>query len=193
MRYKVILSMIISISAFSIVKIINSYNSSNYYLPKTVQNNLNQKERIQPKSSNSKQLQITWDVLDNWEETSGNNFALATYKINDKVFDAEISITMFPGNAGGVKNNVNRWRRQLELPELDIESINKNAEIRSNSLGKFSIYKIINDQKPETAFLCMIQSSGDNTIFIKLKSTLNGINRLKNIFYNFCFSIRDKE
>ena len=193
MKYKVILSMIISISAFSIVKIINSYNSSNYYFSKKVQNNLNKKERIQAKSSNSKQLKITWDILENWEETSGNNFALATYKINDKVFDAEISITMFPGNAGGVKNNVNRWRRQLELPELDIESINKNAEIRSNSLGKFSIYKIINDQKPETAFLCMIQSSGDNTIFIKLKSTFNGINRLKNIFYNFCFSIRDKE
>ena len=62
-----------------------------------------------------------------------------------------------------------------------------------NNLGKFSIYKIINVQNSEIAFLCMIQSLDDSTIFVKLKSTENGINKLEAIFYDFCFSFRYKE
>ena len=48
-------------------------------------------------------LKISWDAPSSWEEIQGNSFSLATYKINNLDEDANISITQFPGDAGGVK------------------------------------------------------------------------------------------
>ena len=189
MKYNAILVIIVFISSMSMVFIINNHEQSN-----KPQLNLVANEQIQKKVNAKKKInnskKIIWDVIDSWEKIPGSNFSLANYKINNLSFEAEISITQFPGNAGGIENNVNRWRKQLDLENQKIETIVKNADYNNNDLGEFSIHKIINNESQELAFLCMIQSLDDSTVFIKLKTTLNGINQLKSMFYKFCLSLR---
>ena len=134
--------------------------------------------------------EISWNIPSDWEEIQGNSFSLAVYKILNTSDYSEISITKFPGDAGGIENNVNRWRRQVGLPSEKIEKIISDADFNSNSIGKFSMHKIINEKAPESAFLCKIMPLESSTVFVKLKSTMNGVGELKKEFYRFCSSFR---
>ena len=144
----------------------------------------------QDKNSATHDEEISWDIPSDWEEIQGNSFSLAIYKILNTTDYSEISITQFPDDAGGIENNVNRWRRQVDLPSEKIERIISDADFNSNSIGKFSMHEIINKKSPELAFLCMIMPLKNSTVFVKLKSTIDGVGELKKTFYKFCSSFR---
>ena len=84
------------------------------------------------------------------------------------------------------------WGKDLES-EIEtkwLQKIISDADFNSNSIGKFSMHKIINEKAPESAFLCMIMPLESSTVFVKLKSTMNGVGELKKEFYRFCSSFR---
>ena len=113
---------------------------------------------------------------------------LASYSIPFSGGNADLSITNFSGDGGGVLANVNRWRGQLNLSPLTIDKLNDKAYIGESSLGQFKMFKIINSQDESSAFLCSIFKIGNNTIFVKLIASLPGINQLENEFKEFCSS-----
>ena len=133
---------------------------------------------------------IVWSVPSEWEEIAGNTFSLAVYKILNVKDYSEISVSKFPGDAGGVESNVNRWRRQVELSPLNLDQIISESITKINPIGRYSLHKIINNEKIQTAFLCMILPLDDSTIFVKLKSTKNEISNLEQSFIEFCSSFR---
>jgi hypothetical protein len=55
-----------------------------------------------------------------WIEQSAGDVRQASFLAGPTRLDA--SVTAFPGDAGGLLANVNRWRRQLDLPPLASES-----------------------------------------------------------------------
>ena len=91
---------------------------------------------------------------------------------------------------GGIENNVNRWRRQVDLEPLDKTKILNNAFEQSNSIGEYTIHEIVNLDKPDVAFLCMILTLDNSTVFIKLKTRLSEINKFRKSFLKFCSSFR---
>ena len=129
---------------------------------------------------------IFWEAESNWIEVSGNTMRLASYQIPYDNGFADLSVTKFPGEAGGIESNVNRWRKQLDLNEQTLAEINRSASYFTNSIGEFSVYKLSNNEKPELAFLCMILPVGNSTLFVKLNTTISGINNLEKTFINFC-------
>ena len=133
---------------------------------------------------------VVWSVPNDWEEIVGNTFSLAVYKILNVKDYSEISVSKFPGDAGGVESNVNRWRRQVELSPLNLDQIISESITKINPIGTYSLHKIINNEKIQIAFLCMILPLDDSTIFVKLKSTKNEINNLEQSFIEFCSSFR---
>ena len=154
-----------------------TYIIKKYHNPNNIQSDIKKNNKIN----------FSWNTPDNWVETSGNNFAIAVYDINES---SKISITEFPGLAGGIKDNVNRWRKQLDLPIQSIEQINDESSFYSNSMTEFSIHKIINVENPNSAFLCAILPLKKSTVFIKLESSKEGLNRLESIFLDFCHSFK---
>ena len=133
-------------------------------------------------------INFSWDAPDSWIKTKGNNFALAVYNFTAFGENVKISITEFPGLAGGIKDNVNRWRKQLGLPSQTIDQINDESILHSNAMGEFSMHKIINIKNPNLAFLSAILPLKQSTVFVKLESSKEGLNRLEHIFLNFCSS-----
>ena len=62
---------------------------------------------------------VTWQALPGWEEQPASGPRRGTFKIRGKDGgEAELSITAFPGDVGGLLANVNRWRGQIQLPPV---------------------------------------------------------------------------
>lgn len=132
---------------------------------------------------------FTWDALGSWNSIDNNSFSLANYQIPHKDGLADLSITKFPGDAGGVVANVNRWRRQLELEAHSLQQINENSITGSSMIGSFSVHRLVNDNINQ-AFLCAILPYQDSVIFIKLKSNVIVMNSLEKKFLDFCSSFK---
>ena len=109
------------------------------------------------------------------------------YLSTSKIINENVSISIFPGDAGGIEKNVNRWRRQLNLIPISIENINK-EEINNPLLGNYYLFHEINNQENK-AIIAAIIPQKDNTIFIKMNtSKLLSYDR-KYEFILFCQSL----
>ena len=104
-----------------------------------------------------------------------------------------MSVTHFPGDAGGVTANVNRWRKQLSLPEITQREIELNSQNFKSNIGSYQIYKIINPENKESGFLCAIIPANNFTIFIKLNSYPKTIDNLMEEFIEFSSSFKYNE
>ena len=135
-------------------------------------------------------LSFAWNTPSSWMEGKKSSMRLASYSVPFSNGTADLSITNFSGDGGGVLSNVNRWRKQINLPSQSIDEINANALTEKSNLGDYQIYKIINFENEETAFLCSILSIKNSTIFVKMSSTKQGIEELGSQFVDFCSSFR---
>ena len=132
-----------------------------------------------------------WSAPKSWNlKENTSSFRLASYDVPYLNSKADLSITKFPGDAGGIQANVNRWRKQLNLSELTLDQIESNAISGESNLGKYTIYKIINNKDAASAFLCMILQLKDYTIFVKLNTSIKGIELLESEFITFCSSLK---
>jgi hypothetical protein len=55
-----------------------------------------------------------WQAPADWKEVAAGEFLVAKFEIAANTF---VNVSSSPGDGGGVAANVNRWRRQLGLPE----------------------------------------------------------------------------
>ena len=80
-----------------------------------------------------------------------------------------VSISIFKGDGGGIEQNVNRWRGQLNLPEKKIQNINSKT-INSPFLGDFYLFHEFNPYTNK-AIIGAIMPYKDETIFIKINTS----------------------
>lgn len=69
--------------------------------------------------------QIKWEVPENWKPVPATSMRYASFAVAGQNGEtADISISVFPGEAGGDLQNVNRWRGQIGLePVEDIKAL----------------------------------------------------------------------
>ena len=151
-----------------------------------------------PKKSTSKyeseirsNLELSWDAPVLWEKyKSSSTMRLASYKVpytDDYSSDyGDLSITVLNGFSGNLQANVNRWRRQLGLKPQPLDAIMSQAIIKNNDLGEYNIFKIINHDNIQSAFICAIMSTANSTIFIKLNIKPEKIIEVEESFIDFC-------
>lgn len=74
---------------------------------------------VQPTPAQPPAAELAWDVPDGWTQAAeAGRMRIATIRAGA----AELAITRFPGDVGGLLQNVNRWRRQIGLePVLRVE------------------------------------------------------------------------
>ena len=154
-----------------------------YKLPKV-------NKTVQNLTSTSKEHSIPfkWIVPDTWQVGQESSMRLASYSVYYDGEYADISITNFSGDGGGLLANVNRWRRQLNLEPQNLDEINDLIIYKSSGLGGYKLLKIVNNENSDFAFLCAIMQIEKSTIFIKMKASLKGINILEEEFITFCSS-----
>jgi hypothetical protein len=146
-------------------------------------------------NANQNNRYLNWIAPNNWIEKAPKDFRLASFDIpisNGKMID--LSITTFPGDAGGIEQNVNRWRRQLNLDPQNINQILENSQKTSSMLGEYFIFDLNNSDNNNSIVATLIPYSDNNqpvseTIFIKMNGSIMALQELKYEFDLFCKSL----
>src|ERR1700704_43798 len=70
-----------------------------------------------------------WTVPSEWKEQPLSEMRVASFKAEGSGGQsADISVSSFPGDAGGIESNINRWRGQVHQAVLDADSLGKTLE-----------------------------------------------------------------
>jgi len=91
------------------------------------------------------------------------------YKNKVLKIDENVSVGIFPGEAGGIEQNLNRWRRQLNLQPVSLESMNKEKK-QNPFLGEYYIF-LEQNNTIDKAIIAAIIPQEQQTIFIKMNTS----------------------
>ena len=156
-------------------------NTRSYQLKKT-----NKPKTIDKVVQNkNKSTKLIWEKPISWVPSEGSSMRLASFAIPYSGGTGDLSVIQLGGDGGGLKSNVNRWRRQLNLETVSLIEIEKDIIKKEGQLNIYSMIHIIN-QEMDSAFLCAIIPTGNYTIFVKLSLKPNGIIEVKDDFITFC-------
>ena len=159
-----------------------------YRLPKSI---IKEDSPINNISEND--ILLSWEKPVKWKEVAGHSMRLASFEAPFSNGIGDISITTFSGESGGVGPNVNRWLGQIGLKPMVDSDIQKIAEKKISKLGEYSYFKLINPLENSLGILASIYSLKNRTVFIKLSSTITGLNEIEEEFINFCKSISKED
>jgi hypothetical protein len=113
-----------------------------------------------------------WEVPGRWQEVPPTEFLLAKFILTGGAdTKAEVTVSVFGGSAGGLAGNVNRWRKQLTLPELPDAEASKQVSPLDIAEGKAMLVEM-SGQDAKTGrkarLVGVIYPQGSQTWFYKL-------------------------
>lgn len=77
-------------------------------------------------AASARESSFKWQVPPSWKETSPGQMQVARFVADGKGSGkAEVFVSVFPSDTGGTLANLNRWRRQLGLPEVGESELSK--------------------------------------------------------------------
>ena len=91
-----------------------------------------------------------WMQPEHWNEIEGSQFSLMDFEAVHDGQRAAISVTKLAKNAGGELANVNRWRKQIGLKEIELAQLEKTKQpfAVDGNPGTFVELKGTRDGKP---------------------------------------------
>jgi len=113
-----------------------------------------------------------WEVPGSWQEVPPTEFLLAKFLLTGpRDAKAEVTVSVFSGSAGGIAGNVNRWRKQLTLPELPESEASKQVSPLDLAGGKAMLVDMSGQDSRtgrKARLLGVIFPQGGQTWFYKL-------------------------
>ncbi|MGA0133516.1 MAG: hypothetical protein ACO3ND_04080 [Opitutales bacterium] len=96
---------------------------------------------------------------------------------------AELAVTVFPGNVGGIAANVNRWRGQLGLPPADEASLQASTKAMVGPDAGLRFFMKSGDGSRATD--AVMVAKGGSTWFLKLNGDARAVEAAGPSFVNF--------
>jgi hypothetical protein len=126
----------------------------------------------------------TWTTPSTWTQEPPHQMRLASFKTPG---GAEIIITRFPGDVGGLLPNVNRWRGEVGLPDFATES---DAKAQTNvQMGglRANIFDFAGSEKHVRVAMVKVN---DDTWFFKLIGPASAVANQQPAFDSFLQSVK---
>jgi hypothetical protein len=135
-----------------------------------------------------------WEIPTGWQETAANQMLLAKFAVTNQDGEAEVTVSSFPGEVGGLLANVNRWRGQVGLAPLTQEDLDKSVS-RLDVLGGTATLVDVSGQAAarggkETRLVGVVWPRSGQTWFYKLMGDPSAAGREKDAFVRFVQSVR---
>ncbi len=110
-----------------------------------------------------------WIVPESWDELPPTAIRKGNFRIQEEGGTVEITVTVFPGDVGGLEANVNRWKQQIGLaptqPPLLEEAI---ESVEVDGQPAFFV-DLLSPQNPSGAgILGAVIPRGERTWFVKM-------------------------
>jgi hypothetical protein len=120
---------------------------------------------------------LHWHAPEHWKEEHPGQFQKALYRLGP---ECDVSISAFPGDAGGIIANVNRWRGQVGLAAVE------NPEGERIELKTLATHVTLHELRGASkGVLAAILRHGDQTWFFKLNAPLAELASHKGEFVTF--------
>ena len=135
----------------------------------------------------------TWTKPEGWSEKPLSEMRLGSFEVGgSNGQSADISVTAFPGDAGGLDSNINRWREQVHQPELESEQL---AQTWQEETVDGAPTIIVDLQSPDGAekaggILGAVLRTADRTWFVKMSGPPELLKAEKDNFLHFVRSFR---
>ncbi|MDQ3117885.1 MAG: hypothetical protein M3Q86_14985 [Verrucomicrobiota bacterium] len=132
---------------------------------------------------------VQYTLPPGWQEKPLSPMRLASFKAtapNGK--ETDISVVALPGAAGGVLENVNRWRGQVQLGPVDEETLAKTAERVQANGHDFLLVDLASEQPIEgekQRILAAILDENQQSWFIKMTGEDAAVASQKSAFTDF--------
>lgn len=117
---------------------------------------------------------LLWSVPESWETQAVGSMRLASYRSSDGI---EIAVSKFPGDVGGDLANINRWRRQLSMPQVTSLKEVEGLATYSVPAGDGQLLRLRPSSDPETqSFNVFWMSYSGETWFFKFSGSAAALN-----------------
>jgi hypothetical protein len=130
-----------------------------------------------------------WEVPDGWLETPPTQMLLARFEAGGDAGNAEITVSMFPGDVGGTVANVNRWRGQIGLAPWDESEVKQALTTLEVEGGYAAVVEMLNEQSGKR-LIGVIWPRGTHTWFYKMMGDDAVVGEEKAAFIRFVQSVR---
>jgi hypothetical protein len=138
------------------------------------------------------QSSLTWTAPADWQAKPLGQMRLGSYGVSSDAGNADISIIAFPGEAGGLLPNINRWRGQLGLaPLTEADLVGATTALDGAGGLHFTIVDLSGQAAGVPArMLGAILSFGGQTYFFKLTGPDAIVAREKPAFLDFLKTVK---
>jgi hypothetical protein len=130
-----------------------------------------------------------WNVPSAWVETGPRAMILNSFSVADDAgAKAEVTISFFQGDVGGVLANVNRWRGQMGLAPIEPAQLDGVTESLATLGGKATLVDFMGADKKTgqpARLVAAIVPHGENTWFYKLMGNGKVVGGQKDSFVQF--------
>jgi hypothetical protein len=128
-----------------------------------------------------------WKVPAQWVEGPPRSIIFKNFSVSgDAGAKAEITISFFPGDAGGVLNNVNLWRSQLGLGPIEAAQMEHTTETLTTADSKATLVDFVGASTGKPARMVgAIVPQGGKTWFYKMMGDAKVVGGQKDAFVQF--------
>jgi hypothetical protein len=134
-----------------------------------------------------------WTVPAGWQAAPAGQFLIAKFNLTEGAASASVNVSMSPGDGGGLMGNVNRWRKQMGLPELTEAELMKTVSTRQINGIQVTLVELSGkDARTGEAAQVVgaIVPQGGRTWFYKLSGADSIVAREKQPFQDFLGSVK---
>ena len=137
---------------------------------------------------------LTWTAPAAWTAMPDRPMRKATFAVKDPTgATADLSITAFPGDTGGLLANLNRWRGQIALPPLGEAQVPASVEhLEANGLPLDVVDFVGTANGAPTRILGAIVPKDGETWFFKLTGPDALVAAQKPAFLDFLRTVRPR-
>jgi len=135
---------------------------------------------------------VKWTPPDGWFPQPLSEMRLASFKVaGANASSADVSVTAFPGEAGGLGPNLNRWRGQLQLPPLSDDQLSAIQRIDVDNAPTYLVDFQTADKNPKPSrILGAVMQTSDRTWFVKMTGPPDLLEIQRQKFLDFVRSFR---
>lgn len=139
-------------------------------------------------------LPLTYQKPDGWKERpNSSGFAVATLQAGEGDKPPMVTITPLMGMAGGLVENVKRWRGQLQLPATSDEAVRK--DIREFKVDGMPAHFVDLSGRPSAGaqrqrLLGVVVARGPQTWFFKMMGPADLVEKQQAAFEGFVASVK---
>lgn len=145
--------------------------------------------KMEPQATNTK---LTYTLPATWKEKPVGNIRVASFEVKQgegqSALLGDVSIVSLAGDGGGLLNNTNRWRKQLEMVPTDQAGL-KNAVKDIQIAGHKGYFMALYSGMEGQGMLIAMVEQGGQTWFIKMVAPAKLIQSQESDFLAFVKSI----